>query len=236
MKKFTLSLIFALMSCVAIYAQSFTISGNPTMPVNGDANDFMIAAECTVHNASNADKLVMCERIVNTLAPGHESSFCWDQCYPPFVSISSQAVNIPAGGYTTLFVADLRPNLNTGFSTISYKFYDQANATDFVTVDIQYNVTALGINDNSTILQIAAPRPNPANDVTYISYQNRNTSNTISLQIADLLGKVYLNKVIEDQAGVATLETAEIPSGVYFVRALSNGKVISTNKLVISHK
>ncbi|MBK8845552.1 MAG: T9SS type A sorting domain-containing protein [Bacteroidetes bacterium] len=236
MKKFTLSLFLSVMSCFAICAQSFTISGNPTSPVIGDANDFMVAAECTVHNASNADKMVMCERTVNMVAPGHESSFCWDQCYPPFVSVSSQAVNISAGGLTTAFIADLRPNLNTGFTTVSYKFYDQANPADFVTVDIQYNITALGLNDNLTAVQIASPRPNPANEATYISYQNRNSASTFSLQIADLLGKVYLDKIIVDQAGVAMLETANIPSGVYFVRALSNGKVISTNKLVISHK
>ena len=44
-----------------------------------------------------------------------------------------------------------------------------------------------------------------------------------NVEVWDVTGKVWINKAIDLNAGVNTIET-NIPSGVYFVKVIANGK------------
>lgn len=219
----------------AASAQSFVVS-NVTSVVNGLSTDFQISATAVIENATATDKNVMCERILNNLAGAHTSSFCWDQCYPAATNLCSQPVTISAMNSTSAFLGDLRPNSSAGVSYVDYKFYDQQNPADFVTISLTYNVGATGINEITSNVQIAAPRPNPADAFTYVGYSIKNNKSEVKIQIADLLGKTYFTKTLSEKSGVIIVPTAELQSGIYFLRAIENGKVTSTSKLIVSHK
>lgn len=133
-------------------------------------------------------------------------------------------------------LATLRPNNSTGTSIVDFKFYDQQNAADYTTISITFVIGATGINDITPNVQISTPRPNPADAFTYVGYTVKNTSDDVKVQIVDLLGKVYVTEPLQDKAGVVILSTEDLQSGIYFVRAITNGKVTSTSKLVVSHK
>jgi hypothetical protein len=235
MKRNLLAACAILFCSLAINAQSFVIS-NLQATVYGLSTDFTVASTCRVTNATNSDKNVMCERIVNNLSAGHQSTFCWDQCYGANTSISSLPVMIGANSYTDQFVGDLRPNNATGTSIVDYKFYDQQNPADFTTISITYVIGATGINDITPNVQISTPRPNPADAFTYVGYKIKNANDEVKVQIVDLLGKVYVTEPLQEKAGVVILSTEELQSGIYFVRAVTNGKVTTTSKLVVSHK
>ncbi len=235
MKRNLLSVCAILFCSIAINAQSLVVS-NLQATVSGLSTDFVVASTCRVTNATNTDKNVMCERTVNNLSAGHQSTFCWDQCYGANTSVSALPVMITANSYTDQFVGDLRPNNSTGTSIVDFKFYDQQNAADYTTISITFVIGATGINDITPNVQISTPRPNPADAFTYVGYTVKNTSDDVKVQIVDLLGKVYVTEPLQDKAGVVILSTEDLQSGIYFVRAITNGKVTSTSKLVVSHK
>jgi hypothetical protein len=69
--------------------------------------------------------------------------------------------------------------------------------------------------------------PNPAN--TAISVQTGGVAATI--EIYDITGRVVKN--VTPNGSVSTIETSELPAGVYFVR-VTNGSNVSTQKLTIT--
>ena len=80
--------------------------------------------------------------------------------------------------------------------------------------------------------------PNPASDITYISFSliNPSETGTANLYLYDADGKILRswNNGISAITNTIDLNTKELPSGVYFVKLQAGNRVV-TQKIVVSH-
>ena len=76
--------------------------------------------------------------------------------------------------------------------------------------------------------------PNPANDLASFSIQGSKNPN-LSIILFDIAGNKVREAKMNEVTGLMNLETADLPSGVYFYRLLENDKAVQTQRLVVSH-
>jgi hypothetical protein len=179
----------------------------------------------------------MCQRTVNNLANGQNSSFCWDQCYPDFVSVSDNPITINAmSSNSSTFVGDLNTGGNAGMSDVTYSFYVDGNPNDQTSVTIQYNYTTGISNVVTETASISSARPNPADAFTTISYKLKGNAAAYTLELNSLLGAKVAQLGFSNNSGVLNIPTQNLNSGVYFYTLKENGKTLSSQKLIVSHK
>jgi len=77
--------------------------------------------------------------------------------------------------------------------------------------------------------------PNPATESTYLQYQLNTTvrPDEMSLILFDAEGKKVRQITLQDTTGEIRMERKDLAGGVYFVSLVSNGKILTTARLVI---
>lgn len=76
--------------------------------------------------------------------------------------------------------------------------------------------------------------PNPAQGKAYLQYSLQQPAN-LKLEVINMIGKQVAVEVLHNvTSGVAEIEVANLPEGVYFVR-LSNNQMSATRRLVVKH-
>jgi hypothetical protein len=76
--------------------------------------------------------------------------------------------------------------------------------------------------------------PNPANNL--VSFRVSGTGlSAASIQLFDIAGNKLRDAMMSETTGFMSIETADLPSGVYFYRLFDNDKAVLTQRLVISH-
>jgi len=234
MKKFLSFIIIAFtIPCGVTFAQSFTVP-NPSYAYWGDLSSNVAGVAVPVTNATSINIDVIVEKISNNLAPFHSSLFCFGiQCYD--TSANSSAVITFAGHATESLLADLNKNGALGVSCVTYRIKDVNNMSDFVDVEICYNITTTGISSITNSSTLSAPQPNPADRIAAINYNLSGDIKTYAIAIYDILGNKVKQINFSEKSGIMLLPTAELNSGVYFYSLMSSNKVLSTNKLVVAH-
>lgn len=235
MKLFTLILSFTLAYFVGS-AQSLTAT-DATTPLSGDTTD-LLDATVTIHNSATDSLDVMCERIINNLAPGHGSYFCWDICHTESVSISANPRRIAGGGgFTYAFYGYVKSYGFYGKDTVCYNFFDMNNASDAVSVCFAYeylNTTGIQVLGASASNPLSSASPNPANNLTNINYNSPNINSRII--IYNLLGVAVKEIKLTGKQGALIITTSDLIQGVYYYSLISGEKTLATKKLVVAHK
>lgn len=134
MKKLYLLFVLAL-AFNGIQAQSLTATN---VYIDGDPL-FLMEGHATITNISSSTKDVVVARTVNSLFPGHNTYFCWVQCYSNMTNVSPDHITLAPGSNTDLFRGDLETFAVSGISSISYCFYDVNNTSDSVCVQYVYD-------------------------------------------------------------------------------------------------
>ena len=235
MKKITL--LFASLSFFFTgYSQSLTLSG-ATTPITGDGTA-PIEGTVTITNTSAGSINLMAQRTSNLLGTGHTSNFCWGfACYSDTTNTcpAGDAVLLPAGADTSVMHAWVNPHGNLGHSTVTYKFFDQDNPTDYAMQTFDYDfVTGIqpyGVGINNPL---SSPSPNPSNNITSISYSTSSSDGRII--IYDLLGSIIKEVKLTSKQGALVVTTSDMKQGIYYYALVSNGKTLATKKLVVAHK
>jgi OmpA-OmpF porin, OOP family len=95
------------------------------------------------------------------------------------------------------------------------------------------NSQVFGISEKGKSNTSAKIFPNPAADITAIDLSNFKNDGAVQVTVLNLIGtQVYTNSIAAGNSCVINVNTLDLPSGVYTVRAESDSK-ISTQKLVI---
>lgn len=88
--------------------------------------------------------------------------------------------------------------------------------------------------ENNNPLEAMKLYPNPANNRAYLSYALPTASN-LQLEVVNMIGKrVAIETLPMSSEGIAEIELANLPEGVYFVR-LSNAEFSAVRRLVVKH-
>lgn len=235
-KYYTLVFILSLFS-VKAFTQSFSLQ-NLNNVLQADASSFQIEGTVDVLNNSSSAKDVMMYRVINILAPGHESSFCWGlNCYGAATDTSTYPESM-APGSTSLARADLRPYNFPGLSRVTYCWYDLLNPSDTVCLEFTYDVTTVGIHEvyNSKTDFITRPHPNPADDNAMIVYHVLNRNADSRIVVYNVIGSKIQEVKLDNSKQDVKINTSLFQAGVYYYSLISGGKVVGTNKLIVSHK
>ncbi len=230
------SLALSLIIALSINAQAPVLT-DITTNLLGDIN-FQIDAHVKVINPGSSDMLLLVERTIDDLTPGHYSNFCFGpSCYGPVTSIAQDTVTLSAGNNDNTFKGTLSPYGIVGNSNVTYCFYDYRNMSDSACVTFNYMITGVGISESSSVEEgLSVPYPNPADKMSTFSYRASNTSETLSMIIYNVAGAMVYKQELEGNAGAAILITSELPSGIYVTRLESDSQVFGTRRLVVAHK
>ncbi len=166
---------------------------------------------------------------------GHISYFCWGiNCYPPTVAVSSNAVNIAPGDTNKTFIGYLEPAGHTGISVIDYYFFNTIDPNDGINVSFTYDIS-IGINELSNSVSLSNPSPNPANNLTSISYDLKSVKNG-SFVLYNILGSKLNEFKLTERQETLIIPTSQLNSGIYFYSIVADGKLVSTRKLIVAHR
>ncbi len=254
MKKFYLFAIMSFISAAA-FSQTFTILTPPggapglvTAPgidVTGDTvvycDDFsdttiIIQGKLYVVNETGATINTVVRRYEECLVPGSDNYFCWDICWSSTVDISGP-MPITSGDTVNYFYGDYKPLGQAGASVIRYRFYDDANQSNFSEVYIKFNAgSCLAIEDcfvgiDEEEASLTAAYPNPASE--HITFEYNTAGDNGVIVISDLTGKVVKTLNINSNSTKSIVGLEGLNSGIYFYTFHVNNKPVSTRKFII---
>jgi len=111
--------------------------------------------------------------------------------------------------------------------------YDMNNPNDSVSTIITWTTWATGIQTISTSKTSYNAFPNPADKFVSISYSIAENFSTSALVIVDIIGNEVMQMPLNNKNGEIKIDISSLPSGVYFYGFKSDGKMLSSKKLLI---
>jgi hypothetical protein len=218
----------------AVSAQTFT-SQNGTFAVDGPYDGPNIHGEVTITNVSGQALDLICRISSANMTTGHTRWFCFGPiCYPPNVTVS-MTTNVNAGD-TALLIAYCAPNDSEGVSIINYEIFDANGNSDTISFSFAYSFTYAGINEfffSGNSLSTASP--NPANNVTVISYRMASAKNA-SLVFYNLAGNKVKEIMLGANRNTLLLSVSDFADGVYTYMLVVDGRAAASKKLLVAHQ
>lgn len=122
-------------------------------------------------------------------------------------------------------------NLNTGVTLTGRALTTSGVVgTAAITATITPGCVKTGIASFGNVNAVVKIYPNPFNTSTTIVVDNLPQIHNCELSLFNVLGEAVINAVITQQT--TTLETSNLPSGVYFYKVMGNGKTIQSGKMI----
>lgn len=241
--------LFFLLSISAglTYAQNdYTIStklvsvADMVTPINtvvtGDTAEFFNADEYSpifapllVINSGVSSASIKVRRTPLSVVAGSINFFCWDLCYAPATNQSVGTITIIPGDTVALFYADYNPNGNIGTSYVNYKFFNDADTTEFSSVTVKYTSGTVGVEEEK--VAISNVYPNPAStQITFDYVVGHEEGNIV---ITDLTGKVVRTSILPAYSTKHVIDLNGLNEGVYIYSFYSKNKAIATKKFIV---
>lgn len=245
--KYTLLSIFVFFT-VSAFAQQDVTGGNFTIYGSQDST---LEGDVTVINGGTSTISVKVKRVPQTLVSGSINYFCWAQCYGPSTNVSPTALTLAPGDTLTNFHGYYAAEGNPGTSSIMYVFYDINNTSDsaYVTINFQTSATpeaaveryivlnfgTTGVSDLSGNLPYLSLISNPVQEHALFKYNLEGSVGTSKISIYNVLGEKINDLKLENIKGIKSYSTSSLSSGVYFYSLITDNKVISSKKFVVTH-
>lgn len=248
MKKSLLFLAITSFSLIAS-GQSFKVidgqgndMSNQTILLWGDTTYGLIKTYLKVRNTSASERSVKIKFVPNSLLSGASYNYCIPSgtCYTytgPGPETSHASIAISSNDTTQNFVLDSYQK-QVGASSVTYVFFDTSNPADSVYTTIVFNSTPTGIHDiELSANAIGNVFPNPSNLFATINYNLDGYHRNAKITLFDMLGNNLKNYELNGNSqGKVTINTSEMPAGMYFYSLRSlDGKTLTTKRLVINH-
>ncbi len=243
MKKHLLTIALGVLTSVAVSAQNYSITDSLGNNLVGTSINYNVASSLldskkyTIQNLSgNAVTVKVKKTIVYLNDPGSTIYFCTGtNCYSPTQTLSLNVPMNPNG--TELLTSYHYPNNQVGASQVRYTIINQSDANDTVSFIINYNSVPTGISTHSIVKpSISNPAPNPASATFSINYKMGTTNpQNAKMVIYNMLGERVMESAVEEMEGVVKMDVATLGQGVYFCSLESDGKTLTTRRLVVAH-
>ena len=218
-------------------AQSLVVTGDTYF--TGNLID-QIVNHLDVKNTSANTITVECQKTNLTLplgGAGAASYYCFaGNCYSASSTIPSSSADLLPGQQFSFANSDADAHSGyydtygaAGIAEVQYCFYDVNNPSDQTCVTITYECSsATGVNDFNELTKISEFYPNPANGLTYFTFNGTKAQ----LKIIDILGNEI--KVLQlEQPGVKKIDLTDMSKGVYFGKLVINNKITTIKKLIV---
>lgn len=207
-------------------------SGTPTM---------MSETKFHIENISSnsIDYKIKAYQILNL--PNSDLQVCFGQaCYTATAGIMGAQI-ISGNGTVTGNGKDLTLKIapfafawggNTS-ATWGITAYDMNNPNDSVTTIITWTTWATGIQTINSGKTSFNAFPNPTEKFVSISYSIAESFSSVSFVLVDIIGNEVMQTPLSNRNGEIKLDISSLSSGVYFYGFKSEGKMLSSKKLLI---
>lgn len=174
---------------------------------------------------------------------GTGNYFCWGVCYasqdagarPVWAALPQHALTLAQLDTVRNFHAYHEPRGVVGTSTYRYVWYNTAEPTDTAWVDIQFNSTAVGIEERASSVKNMQVYPNPTlgNDVEVVLDLNGNAQNT-KLVVYNMVGERVRTATVRGLQSRTVVSTSDLSAGLYFITVERNGSALATKRFVVT--
>ena len=249
MKKHLFALFILSVSLFTVKAQSFQlvdttggmeVIAQPSYTFwvgNGDASNFMFE----ITNLTSSPLTVKAKKTVVSNAGGNLITFCIGSlCYGATTTTSGNVTiaanaTIPAHGATGTFglSTDFDAAASSGTAQVIYTIYN-VNNNDSVSVIMNYNLTATSIKTVASNYYVSNISPNPANTHASLNYDLKNTTQSTTVKIYNMLGTLVKTMPLEAYSNSTKIDIASLEEGIYFYSVVVGGKAIKTSRLIVS--
>jgi hypothetical protein len=243
MKKHLLAVLVTLTGSFAVSAQNYSFTDTLSNNITGTTVSYTVPSNLldTRHfTLTNTGSSSVTVKVKKTIVYINDASstiyFCTGQnCYSPTQNLSYAVVLSPNG--TCALTCDHWPNNMTGASEVRYTVVNQSNPNDTAVFTIDYNAVPAGIASHSLVKpSMSNPAPNPASSAFSISYKMGSAApQNAKMVIYNMLGDRVIETPIEEMEGVVKMDISILEQGVYFCTLVSDGKTLSTRRLVVTH-
>ncbi|MCH2043295.1 MAG: T9SS type A sorting domain-containing protein [Saprospiraceae bacterium] len=165
-----------------------------------------------------------------------------DQYFSPVnLILSSQAISENSNDVTLYIQFDLNQllmNVQQGEQMhgsspeISQMMDNIVNLPVFSADTTSLTSTVIG---TPSVDQVWTIMPNPTTDILVVDYTSLDLGTKASLVLTDALGRVMLDKRINNQATSTHLDLEDYPNGYYYLSVHTDGIVLDTKKIQIQH-
>ncbi len=163
-----------------------------------------------------------------------ENSFCWGECYTPWVTVSQQVIRIAAKATDrSSFIADYRPNGDAGTSIVRYTFFDTANDTIKSEVVILWEIGTSGLEEQKAGKQDIRIYPNPADQFMTLIIKNLGYG-PFYAELINVQGRTIMQEMIPAGVNQVKWNTSAIQGGLYFLKAGNDQGMQSVTKVYIN--
>jgi len=208
---------------------------HPTLNYAGSEFTTLTAHAEIINNGPNTLD-VLCERYLENLTPNHFSYFCWIVCYDTSTDISPTPITLGPGASTNTFEGWLVPSNLPGHDEVTYRYYDQSGNSDTLYLTFTYDFGPTGIrNVQASKYSLNIVGPNPASTNTTFSYTISGGKQGVLL-ISNLLGSKVSEIRLNGKSNTQTVPVSELKSGIYMCSLIVDGSIVSSKKLIVSHR
>ena len=235
---FTLLVLFAsgqlFSQSLVLFYEGEQLEPNAEITKEGPVTEYDIIAHLDVQNTGSSTISAHCQRYEIDMVPGALSALCWGElCYAPTQNISIEPMIFgPNETLLDVFQGHYYPNGNAGVSTIAFTFFDMDNPNDSVQVTILFDAMITGMNDVFHASDFKA-YPNPANHYIEVELNREQADENLTLQLVNTNGSVVREQVAGKKRN--RIITSDLAEGLYLYRALVNGELITSEKVIIKH-
>lgn len=248
MKKLLLSLITIIFVSSFLSGQSFKILDkqgvdltSDTVYLWGDVNTASLELHIDIKNTSASLADMKLKIVPNWLITNSYYNYCLGlSCFSLAGSqpeIPPVTIPIKADSSYRETLLDCFPNGQLGESSLTYVFFNAANTSDTAFVTVIYNTTPVGIkNVDLKENAIGNIYPNPAQSLATLNYNLEGYNQNAKVVLYDMLGNnVKEFDLIGNNQGKISINTNEMPNGVYFYALRSSNKTVATRRLIVNH-
>ncbi|HOP42369.1 MAG: T9SS type A sorting domain-containing protein [Flavobacteriales bacterium] len=194
----------------------------------------------------SATKVVNVKRYELSVQTGTENYFCWGVCYTPvdagsqpfWQAQSQHSIVLDPGVPEDAFGAYHTPNGMMGSSIYRYVWFDVNAPSDSVWVDIEFRVTAVGVEEEATSVQEFVLFPNPVLGREFSLRYGLSTTDVNGLEFVlhDAVGQQVMRQRLSSVSGRVAIGVEGLPSGVYFATLERQGAQLRTERLVLGSR
>lgn len=247
----TAAVISALMLSMQVNAQVVNVyqeAGGPVVngtlvTAYGQPTDNIVQEQMPVMNNTGENVTVNVKRYeLNVPSEITINYFCWGDCLIPDTTgdhplwYALSPLDLQPGEVQNGFYADYKPLGVSGMACFRFVWFDVADTTDSVYVDLCFDVyEGAGIREDANGVDRFDLMPNPTSDGQVDLYLDlADATGREQLVLRDATGReAYRTRVFEGQRRMSLGNGALLP-GIWHATLVLDGKPLATRRLVIS--
>ena len=238
-----LTFLLLFTSGITCFSQSFALADDFKTLVNGaeifqsgPSDTLQLITWLHITNKTGNTRQVKMKKQELAMLPGGSSSICWaGYCYGPEMTVSTFPLTMVAGETVSGCFGHFGPNGCRGISVVRWVFFNESDPSDSLSITVHYSTFPSAV-ETSQVSQfsLSVAGSVPADDRIDFRYSVP-TGLQGMIEFRNLSGKLVSGKIPVFLTGKFTLNTSQLPAGIYLCILLVEGKSRETRKILVYH-